>query len=248
MTRDEVFEAWASRDATWSTWAKPVLFAHLPRVVSAAATPIEPQPLPIQPPSGTAIVLDLPGAAAIPFALDLASRGYRPVPLYNACPAAAGETEVVPVRPILDALTARAFLLGETSIALDAPPVFLLDADRRGLRRPKPAPGDFDNRSVSLSTDFPSAAFLAARSIRRVLLVQSDDLAPQPDLAHTLRRYEQAGIELTSVALSNPTRPPQPLRVPRPPLFGFAFQRFLAVIGLRRNPLGGFGGTLPSNG
>jgi hypothetical protein len=252
MTRDEIFEAWAPRDAVWSTWAKPVLFAHLPRDVSstAATTPIDPQPLPFPPTAGTAIVLDLPGAAAIPFALDLASRGHRPVPLYNACPASAGETEVVPVRPILDALAAGAAVLRERSIAPDAPPVFLLDADRRGLRRPKPAPGEFDSRSVSLPTDFPSAAFLASQSVRRVLLVQSDELVPQPDLAHTLRRYEQAGIELASIALSNPARPPTPMRVPRPPFFGFAFQRFLAVMGLHRNPLGGFGGTLPepSNG
>jgi hypothetical protein len=50
--------------------------------------------------------------------------------------------------------------------------------------------------------------------------------------------------------LTDPPRPPTPLRVPRPPLFDFAFQRLFAVIGLRRNPLGGFGGTLPepSNG
>ena len=251
MTTTEVFDAWAPRESVWSVWAKPVLFAHLPRAVSAT-TAIEPQVLPFAPAERTAIILDLPGAAAIPLALDLASRGHRPVPLYNACPAgAAGGTEVVPVRPILDALTAAADALRELAITPDAPPVFLLDADRRGLGRPAPTPGQFDNRSVSLPTDFPSAAFLASQSVTRVLLVQSTSLLPQPDLAHTLRRYQRAGIELTSMALlADPPRPPTPLRVPRPPLFGFALQRFLAVMGLRRNPLGGFGGTLPepSNG
>ena len=248
-TRNEVFEAWAPRDSVWSVWAKPVLFAHLPRALPAI-TPIEPRALPFAPPERTAIILDLPGATALPLALDLASRGHRPVPLYNACAAGAGEPEVVPVRPILDALVAGAGALQQGSIAPDAPPVFLLDADRRGVGRPAPTAGQFDNRSVSLPTDFPSAAFLASQSVRRVLLVQSTTLVPQPDLAHTLRRYQRAGLELTSMALLETSRPPAPLRVPRPPLFGFAFQRFLALVGLRRNPLGGFGGTLaqPSSG
>ena len=66
-----------------------MVFAHLPREV-VPSTSLEPQALPDAPPGPCAIVLDLPGAAAIPFALGLASRGFRPVPLYNACPAPEG--------------------------------------------------------------------------------------------------------------------------------------------------------------
>src|SRR5580700_1195959 len=105
MTREEIFDAGAPRDAVWSPWAKPVLFSQL--------QPVE-TPAPLSADDGiqidwaarrntaSAIVVDLPGAMSIRYGLLLASVGYyRPVPLFNASPGPLGATALVNVRPIL---------------------------------------------------------------------------------------------------------------------------------------------------
>jgi hypothetical protein len=247
MQKTDVFDAWAPRNSAWAPWAKPVLFAHLPIWITVPQ-PLAPEPLPHAPPAAahTAILLDLPGPRAIPLALGLAQAGYQPVPLYNAVPGPTPGAEVVDVRPILDALAAAAPILRELTLAPDAPPVFLLDADR-GYGAASPAAGRFDNRSVSLPTDFPSASFLQAHGIARVLLVREQEPLLPADLAHTLLRYQQAGLAISAMSLAS-ALPPAPIRVRPPSWFRWSFQRFLATLGLRRHPLGGFGGTLPEPG
>jgi len=118
-----------------------------------------------------------------------------------------------------------------------------LDANRRG-EGISVMPGRFDNRSVSFTTDFPSALFLINHGIHRALLVQRAGYQPQADLAHTLRRWQEGGIQLEMKMLDLPA-PPQPLDVHKPSAFGLVWQRALAMIGLRRHGLGGFGGFVP---
>jgi hypothetical protein len=194
-----------------------------------------------------ALVLDLPGDAAARLAPALARAGYRPVPLYNAAPAPRAfpdDAEVVAVRPTVRALEDAAGALRDIPLKSDAPPAFLLDADRRTGRGAITA-GRFDNRSVSLPTDFPSAAFLLSQRIAGVLLVRDDRLTPQADLAHTLLRYQDAGLPILARSLADPHAAPAAIAVTRPRWYRRAFGRFLATLGLRRHPLGGFGGTLP---
>ena len=67
MTGEECFEAWAPVGASWSLWAKPVLFAHLsqlPYERPPDQIPNEPPDLFWIPEAGgrTAIVVDLPTA------------------------------------------------------------------------------------------------------------------------------------------------------------------------------------------
>ena len=125
----------------------------------------------------------------------------------------------------------------------ESPPAFLLDANRRG-EGSAATPGRFDNRSVSFTTDFPSATFLAAHGIRRALLIQSAGEHPQPDLAHTLRRWQDGGIVIESKAL-DASGPPVSIEVRKPSGFGFLWYRALCMLGLRRHRLGGFGGFVP---
>jgi hypothetical protein len=63
-------------------------------------------------------------------------------------------------------------------------------------------------------------------------------------LAHTLRRWQEAGIAIEMKAEDH-VGPPQPCVVDQPSHFRSLWHRLLAVAGLRRNPLGGFGGWLP---
>jgi hypothetical protein len=171
------------------------------------------------------------------------------VPLYNAVPGrlvsvgAPDDIGLVDVWPILDALRRATALLRERAPAPDGPPAFLLDARRR-YGSAAPAPGKFDNRSISLPTDFPSAVFLQSRGVRRVILVQREGVEPQEDLAHTLRAWQQAGLAIESASLSS-GQPPAPVQVARPSRFRALGYRFLAMLSLTRHPLGGFGGTIP---
>lgn len=270
MTRDEVFECWAPAGAAWSPWAKPVLYAHFPAdalpdpanpptqdgaAAAAAPPPMDPDWIP--PADGSsAVVVDLHGPAGVAAGRVLAEQGYRPVPLYNAAPgpapvpfgedgpaAAAGAAALVEVVPILGALWRATPGLRSLELPPDAPPAFLLDAGRRGGAR-SANPGSFDNRSVSLPTDFPSANLLLSRGVRRAVVVQPTGAQPQADLRHTLLRWQRAGIEILLKSLDAPGAP-APCTVRRPSWFGVAWYRMLAVLGLRRNPMGGFGGTIP---
>ena len=246
MTKQLIFDAWAPPGAIWSRWTKPVLFSQLDSVASEAT-------LAASPPSdvtwaadaarSTAIVVDLLGPQAVALGLSLAAIGYRPVPLYNACPQPEGDTALVDVRPIMIALASAAAALHDFELPIDAPPAFLLDADRNSTKI-APTPGLFDNRSVSLPTDFPSANFLRSRGILRAVLVQPSQAAPQADLSHTLLRWQQAGLTMLAKALDEPD-PPRPITINRPSGFRLLWYNLLAKLGLKSSPLGGFGGHLP---
>jgi len=151
---------------------------------------------------------------------------------------------MVDVEPTMKAILAATGRLSALSLPPDAPPAFLLDWGRRWSIDP-PAPGRFDNRSVSFVTDFPSANLLLSQSIRQAVVIQSVGDQPQADLAHTLRRWQAGGIEIRLKRLEEPG-PPAACVVGKPSRFDILVGRFLALLGLRRNPLGGFGGTLPA--
>jgi hypothetical protein len=274
MTKHSIFDAWAPPSAIWSRWAKPVLFSQLD---SIARDEIVAQELPVDVSwavdsnRATAVVVDLPGAQGITVALSLAAIGYRPVPLYNACPAPAGDTALVAVRPIMIALAAAARALRSSGLPDEAPPAFLLDAMRNPAAVTPPpdivddkstslrpflmdtkgdtelaasSPRTFDNRSISLPTDFPSANLLLSRGIRRIVLIQSRHSGPQADLSHSLLRWQQAGLTILAVAIDEPD-PPRPISIKRPRAYRLLWYNLLAKLGLRSNPLGGFGGFLP---
>ena len=242
--RELLYETWAPPASPWAAWAKPVLFAHVWMDASAdAATSADVSAVP--PADGTtAVVVDLPGAASVAVGIELARRGYRPVPLYNAVPGPAGATEAVDVRSIVTALSKTGAQVRQLGLPADAPPAFLLDAGRRAARVPL-GPGVFDNRSVSLPTDFPSAGRLMAAGVRQIVFVQTGAVAPQADLAHTLRRWQEAGLTVRRTATGGGSTALVALSVARPGGFRSMWHTLRWVVGLRRSPLGGFGGTLP---
>jgi hypothetical protein len=67
---------------------------------------------------------------------------------------------------------------------------------------------------------------------------------PQPDLAHTLRRWQEAGIAIELKRLDSPA-PPAAIEVRKPSGFGRIWHRALDLLGLRRHALGGYGGFIP---
>lgn len=249
MDGSELFETWAPADSVWSPWAKPALFADEAIRGALAGTPPPPAMAPeprsaFSGESGTAFVLDLPGERSVELGLILARAGYRPVPLFNTTdhPAA-----LIDVRPVLRRLASGAAELAGVYLPPEAPPAFLLDANRT-TPSATPAPGRYDNRWVVFPQDFPSGSFLLARGIRQVVLLQAGRPGhgdqPQTDLAHVLRRWQEAGI---AIYQQDPAvdEPPRPLDVRRPSSFRSLFYRALTLAGLRRNSAGGFGGIIP---
>lgn len=269
LHREDVFELWAPSVSVWAAWAKPVLFAHLPlglelETFALMAAPRLPLPAWAPPADGaTAIVLDVPGPRSVALAMALAQAGFRPVPLFNAVPPPreielAVDANILPARAvvdvqsIVDAVEVATVHHAQTLAELrpQAPPVFLLDSARR-LGRRIPRHGDFDNRSLSLPTDFPSAAFLHSHGVTCALLVTENAAEPSIDLAHTLLRWQQAGLALRRGDERGDEA--RPLVVRRPSWFRAVWHNALSVVGLERHPLGGFGGTpeklmLPSAG
>lgn len=265
LSREQTFDLWAPAASPWSPWVKPVLFAYLPDIAPTrleevtASAPDRTAWAPAADGTST-LVIDLPGVRSVELAEALTQNGYRPVPLFNAVPGPMADPIDRIVQPLVDvnsiakALQAASTRLVEALRALpaEAPPVFVLDGDRRIGRTPEP--GAFDNRSVSLPTDFPSAAFLKSRGIARVLLITEAEHTlstagqPQTDLAHTLLRWQEAGLPIESCGIDEHLQlrsSPDRIIVERPRWFRAAWHNALSVLGLRRNPLGGFGGELP---
>jgi len=255
MNKQEIFSTWAPNDSLWSRWAKPVLFAHsesAPADLPTSESSVDVSWLP-DPSERVALVLDLPGREGVLLGTALAERGYRPVPLYNAVPLPFTTNILgsltgpaicaVDVLPIVVALRSGGERLAHLTLPPDAPPAFLLDANRHGDGR-KMLSDQFDNRSISFTTDFPSAIFLQSQGVSRALLVQRNATLPQPDLAHTLRRWQDGGIILERVRLDFPGAP-EHFEVARPSWYGSMFQRALAALGLRRARTGGFGAWVP---
>jgi hypothetical protein len=252
MTREMIFDIWAPAGSRWSPWVKPILFSFMSEIHVGASVPeSSTTDLSWLPPAdgSTLLVLDLPTAQAASDAVEFAKRGYRPVPLYNASPWEENSqlAEIAPplvdVGSIVHALRAVTPLLAMESLSDTAPPAFLLDWNRRVPMRAV-EPGCLDNRSVSFPTDFPSANFLLAHGLRRVVLVQRYHPQPQADLAHTLRAWQNAGLAIEVKELDE-AGAPRPVEVSTPSFFGKCFYHALKMLGFKRSTLGGFGGILP---
>ncbi len=243
MKRSEIYDAWAPAHGFWSPWVKPVLFAWMeenPTVPTQFERYWELGWL-NEVPAGTAFVVDLPSTDGISLGLTMATLGYRPIPLYNAVPGGV-HREAVDTSAIASALHYSAEALGKMNLRPDAPPVFLLDANRRGPEMLSDSVR-FDNRSVSFTTDFPSSNYLLSHGIKFVVLIQYHVGQPQPDLAHTLRRWQEEGVNIYAKAIGD-NSPLAPLTVDRPSQFGLFWHRALTMLGMKRDRLGGYGGYL----
>ncbi|HXY25089.1 MAG TPA: hypothetical protein VEI73_10600 [Candidatus Acidoferrum sp.] len=264
MTPEELYALWAPQDSVWSPWVLPVPFAQL--ICPEVGAPVElPQFHSDWVPEGgardTAIVADLPGADTVYFGLALLQKGYRPIPIIDGSPgpdadpllppspiatgAQSKSRSVVDMRGLLLTLCQGAARLREVKLASDAPPAFLLDSQRMAGGSTA-IEGAFDNRWMVFPQDFPSSRFLQDRGIRRVIYVHDTFLnQPAEDLAHILLRWQEDGIVIESKSARFGDGP-VPIKVNRPSRFRALWYRALAVLGLRRNDAGGFGGYPPS--
>jgi hypothetical protein len=247
----EAYRIWAPEPSEWSLWAKPTLFAQ-PSLLDVASRLKLPQPLPPAQLSSdhlerlpefnshVAVVAELFGPAGVEAGLQLAERGWRPVPLYNATNGAKAEVSQEELLQSLELATPR---LDALRISDDAPPAFLLDSRRKG-KGIRPAPGTFDNRSLVFPQDFPSATRLRSRGITDVVVVTRGGEKLAEDLCHVLRRWQEGGLTIHRDDLLDP-QPARQIDIPRPSRFRSFFYVALAMLGLYRNSAGGFGSIVP---
>jgi hypothetical protein len=241
--RESLFDLWALDGATWSPWVKPVLFSEMDESLPLSTAYEERESWDTlgfpSVGSGTALVLELPGKSALRLGVALARRGYRPVPLFNGVPHPDGG--FVPSGAIARLLVSLAGELAQSGLPLDAPPAFVLDADRMAGGR-VPTPGEFDNRWMVFPQDFPSASFLASHGIRRIVVIQRGTWIAD-DLVEVLAGHAKGGIE---VLVAPPDGgPAQQADLSKASWFRSMFYRAMVVLRLRRSSAGGFGGRVP---
>ncbi len=117
---------------------------------------------------------------SIAIGVELGRQGRCVVPMFNTMHDA--RAEVVRTWHILRGLRGAVPVLPEKP---SGPPVFLLDAERRGSPRRTVDAGDFDNRWYVFSSDFPSAKLLISHGVNR-MLVLSHQVPLAQDLADAL--------------------------------------------------------------
>jgi hypothetical protein len=247
LTSRELYQIWAPSESIWSPWVAPAFFAQITcpdgvHISESTGIPAEWHESTAD--GKTVVILDLPGGDAIRWAMELARRGYRPVPLINGVPSGnpfiRGATNMVlDMTHIVDEICKNTGLLKELALPADAPPAFVLDANREiGTQALKEEM--FDNRWMVFPQDFPSARFLRERGIRQSVLVRTAGSQPQEDLAHVLLRWQEASIQIFLKLVGSP-EPPAEIVVERPSRFRQMWYRALALFGFRRNSVGGFG-------
>lgn len=243
ISSEDAYAVWAPDGVLWSEWAKPIAFVQAGGSIAADVIPESALPtIPGPPDFSSAVIVDLPGAEAVYAGLRLAGRGFRPVPLFNGT---SGPSAVIDVAPITRALGSGAERLERSGLGRDAPPAFLLDSRRSGGSAER-RPGAYDNRWVVLPQDFPSGALLANRGIRSATLVQTGSLSIPLDLAHVLRRWQDAGIHIRIIDLAT-GQTAENVTVPKPSGFRLAWYAAIALLGLRRSNVGGFGSIIPEH-
>jgi len=249
MTRDRIYDAWRPPESPWSRWVKPVLFSFLRDTdLTTAALSTPDWQVPLAP--DTAIVVDLPGADGVMVGLALSRRGYVPIPVYNASPFITSITDppwpaafsVVDMIPLMKALCAAAEVLAAAQFSPSAPPVFLIDSNRRG-RTNTPEVGWFDNRSFIASVDFPSADFFKQHGVSKIVLIQEESKI-QADLLEVLLVWQGNGMEIARQAPWEQWSP-RLIAVEKLPALLVMWRQLRRSFGYRRDYDGTFGKLVP---
>lgn len=253
MNREEALSIWAPEDCAWSPWTKAVLFSFMSDQIDDVAIS-NGNTLNVPLLQDAALLVELAGECGVETGVSLARSGYRPIPLYNACPyelndADAGLSPIAPsvidVVPIMRALERETSTLKAIGLKGSAPPAFLLDANRKNAGF-SPEMGWFDNRSIIRESDLPTADFLKQNGIRKVVVIRAGhDL--QSDLQAVLLSWQDAGLAIAKQT-SGAAWSPLEFAVPRLSVLKQWWNKFLLRFGYRLNSSGSFGRFVHGSG
>lgn len=264
VSETSVYDVWLGADDEWRPWVKHALLSSLvgrPVTERAAAESGEAPPWLGQDLSwlcideaqngnsvyrdrtkkarcNVAILVDLPGRAAIEMGLALGHAGWRPVLSINAT---SSEYEVIDMGSIVSWLEKGARFGSSFLATPKAAPVFILDSRRDG-RNMRIAPGRFDNRWTVYASDLPSGRKLKEAEIEQVVVLQ-EGTQMKDDIAAIAWAYERAGLEVRQANMRDRSLSGMPGK-PQGWL-GFAVGQLERRLGLKRRSDGSYGHRIP---
>ena len=193
MIGKEIYKIFAPADAKWVEWIRPVSFVAIDTYNRTLAIDWQDRKAIFieNYQSDTAIFIDLPGKEAIELSIDLAYKGYRPIPLFNGTDEQNGAQATTDTYLIESSLINGAKKLKDIHLKNDANPAFLLDYFRTNRYRAKES--IFDNSWDLYKQDIPSAQYFKRNGINKIIIVSKEI---QKDLKKIFLNFQDNDIKL----------------------------------------------------
>ena len=193
MIGKEIYKIFAPADAKWVEWVRPVPFVAIDTYNRTPAIDWQDRKAIFieNYQSDTAIFIDLPGKEAIELSIDLAYKGYRPIPLFNGTDEQNGAQATTDTYLIESSLINGAKKLKDIHLKNDANPAFLLDYFRTNRYRAKES--IFDNSWDLYKQDIPSAQYFKGNGINKIIIVSKEI---QKDLKKIFLNFQDNDIKL----------------------------------------------------
>ena len=193
MRGKEIYKIYAPNGAKWTDWVRPVPFVAIDTYNrKPIADWMERKALFLKNyQQDTAIFVDLPGKESIELSIDLAYKGYRPIPIFNGTDEQPGSQATTNTYLIESCLINGSEKLKNIKLDNNANPAFLLDSYRTNRYRAKES--IFDNSWDLYKQDIPSAEYFKQNGITKIIIV-GDGI--QRDLKKIFLKFQEKGIDI----------------------------------------------------
>ena len=193
MRGKEIYKIYAPNGAKWTDWVRPVPFVAIDTYNrKPIADWMERKAMFLKNyQQDTAIFVDLPGKESIELSIDLAYKGYRPIPIFNGTDEQQGSQATTNTYLIESCLINGSEKLKNIKLDNNANPAFLLDSYRTNRYRAKES--IFDNSWDLYKQDIPSAEYFKQNGITKIIIV-GDEI--QRDLKKIFLKFQEKGIDI----------------------------------------------------
>ena len=193
MRGKEIYKIYAPNGAKWTDWVRPVPFVAIDTYNrKPIADWMERKAMFLKNyQQDTAIFVDLPGKESIELSIDLAYKGYRPIPIFNGTDEQPGSQATTDTYLIESCLINGSEKLKNIKLDNNANPAFLLDSYRTNRYRAKESV--FDNSWDLYKQDIPSAEYFKQNGITKIIIV-GDEI--QRDLKKIFLKFQEKGIDI----------------------------------------------------
>ena len=193
MRGKEIYKIYAPNGAKWIDWVRPVPFVAIDTYNrKPIADWMERKAMFLKNyQQDTAIFVDLPGKESIELSIDLAYKGYRPIPIFNGTDEQPGSQATTNTYLIESCLINGSEKLKNIKLDNNANPAFLLDSYRTNRYRAKESV--FDNSWDLYKQDIPSAEYFKQNGITKIIIVGD---VIQRDLKKIFLKFQEKGIDI----------------------------------------------------
>ena len=193
MRGKEIYKIYAPNGAKWTDWVRPVPFVAIDTYNrKPIADWMERKAMFLKNyQQDTAIFVDLPGKESIELSIDLAYKGYRPIPIFNGTDEQPGSQATTDTYLIESCLINGSEKLKNIKLDNNANPAFLLDSYRTNRYRAKES--IFDNSWDLYKQDIPSAEYFKQNGITKIIIVGD---VIQRDLKKIFLKFQEKGIDI----------------------------------------------------